>query len=137
MNFFSAIRACFDNYACIKGRASRTEYWSFVLFSFLVYGLIYLSTWLGFTLSTVWCLALFWTVISFLPLISVTVRRLNDAARSVGCVFAVLLPACLLFIVALLVRQKSLILMSACGSVALLLLIRFFYLVSLPSRKEH
>ncbi len=36
MGFGEAIRVCFSKYADFSGRASRSEYWFFVLFSILV-----------------------------------------------------------------------------------------------------
>ena len=36
MNFTDAIKSCFQQYATFSGRASRSEYWWFALFSVLV-----------------------------------------------------------------------------------------------------
>ena len=36
MNFQQSIEACFNKYATFSGRASRSEYWFFILFTILV-----------------------------------------------------------------------------------------------------
>jgi len=36
MNFQNAVKVCFQKYATFAGRAPRSEYWFFFLFSFLV-----------------------------------------------------------------------------------------------------
>jgi uncharacterized membrane protein YhaH (DUF805 family) len=79
MEFGEAIRSGFRNYATFSGRASRSEFWWFFLFSFLVNiagsvldtatggaGLINLAVALGL----------------FLPSLAMAVRRLHDTDRS-------------------------------------------------------
>ena len=68
MGFTEAIKICFDKYLDFNGRAPRSEYWWFILMSFLV-RLIPVIGWL------IW-LAL------ILPSLSVQVRRLHDMDRS-------------------------------------------------------
>ena len=93
MNFISSIKTCFKKYIDFKGRASRSEYWFFILLwvgllfageywedsnlfyelsdslyntlNYLIIGLIY-----GFPL------------ICLIPLISVTIRRIHDIGQS-------------------------------------------------------
>ncbi len=36
MNFIEAVRSCFKKYAVVRGRASRSEFWYWMLFTFLV-----------------------------------------------------------------------------------------------------
>jgi len=77
MNFAESISSCFSQYANFRGRASRSEYWFFTLFYFLVifgamildiilfdivYGLFYFITWIAL----------------LIPCICVWVRRLHD-----------------------------------------------------------
>ena len=77
MNFAESISSCFSQYASFRGRASRSEYWFFTLFYFLVifgamildiilfdimYGLFYFMTWIAL----------------LIPCICVWVRRLHD-----------------------------------------------------------
>ena len=69
MSFVDAIKSGLRNYAAFKGRAGRSEYWWFFLFSLLVQ-----SAASGFSsaLGNLVSLAL------FLPSIAVGVRRLHD-----------------------------------------------------------
>jgi len=72
VNFATAIRSGFQNYANFKGRASRAEYWWWTLFSVLV-GLA------GSAIhSSIGNLA---QVITLLPSIAVAVRRVHDSDR--------------------------------------------------------
>lgn len=73
MTFQESVRVCFSKYADFSGRASRSEYWWFVLFMILVsLGLSSISEVLGgiFALATL------------LPSISAATRRLHDTNRS-------------------------------------------------------
>jgi uncharacterized membrane protein YhaH (DUF805 family) len=72
------------NYATFSGRASRTEYWMFFLFNFLIsIAISILSVVLGLArnndqsiLSNIYSLAV------FLPSIAVGIRRMHDIDRS-------------------------------------------------------
>ena len=73
MTFQDSIKVCFNKYVDFSGRASRSEYWWFVLFVFLgnlVLGMI--NNWLGviFILATL------------LPQLAAASRRLHDTGRS-------------------------------------------------------
>lgn len=73
MNFQDAIVTCLKKYVEFNGRASRSEYWWFVLFQLIVIvvlNLIYAP------LSTLASLAL------LLPSIMVSIRRLHDVDKS-------------------------------------------------------
>ena len=77
-----------DNYANFNGRASRQEYWMFILFNFIftiVVGFIdgFLS--LGF-LSLLYLLAI------LIPGLAVLVRRLHDVNKSGWWLFIGLIP---------------------------------------------
>ena len=85
MTFQDSIRNCFYNYGITNGRATRSEYWYWVLFVSLVgvFALIIDVSLLGssidddFTpLNSIWSLAV------FIPGITVTVRRFHDVNRS-------------------------------------------------------
>lgn len=79
-SFTEAIKVCFQKYATFRGRASRSEYWWFVLFVALggfVGGLLESAMGSdGQALSGVFSLA------TFLPSLSAQVRRLHDTNRS-------------------------------------------------------
>lgn len=73
MSFGKAIKYCFKNYANFKGRASRSEYWYFYLFGFLV---LFVTAMLSDVLYSLVALGL------ILPFITVLTRRLHDTGRS-------------------------------------------------------
>lgn len=94
MSFAEAIGVCFKKYADFRGRATRREYWYFILFVVLV--AIVTSTVDGIIFgaaptnpspfSDVLSLAL------LLPQISVMVRRVRDAGYSAKWFYLLLLP---------------------------------------------
>jgi uncharacterized membrane protein YhaH (DUF805 family) len=81
MDFQTAIKTCFNKYAVFNGRASRSEFWFFIL------GIVIVST--G---SRIIDVAIFgsangfiypiWGLITILPHFAATVRRLHDTGRS-------------------------------------------------------
>lgn len=88
MNFFDAIKICFIKYTDFSGRASRSEFWLFTLFlvivsvvlsvldpmvagqKFLEYDVLFAP------IGTIF------SIVTFIPAISVTARRLHDVNRS-------------------------------------------------------
>lgn len=76
-SFGEAISVCFSNYATFSGRASRSEYWFFYLFTFLVgiVGGIFESGGAA-AVSAIIQLGI------LVPTLAVTVRRLHDTNRS-------------------------------------------------------
>jgi uncharacterized membrane protein YhaH (DUF805 family) len=89
MKFFDAVRICFVKYTDFSGRASRSEFWLFILFT-LISDVILLILDTSYTqevtfwgsydytspLSNAFCVAV------LIPSISVTVRRLHDVNKS-------------------------------------------------------
>lgn len=75
VNFSTAVSTCFSKYFIFSGRASRSEYWWFILFYTLIsWGTMLIDP----SLTTFWlCYLIF-----FFPLISVATRRLHDTNRS-------------------------------------------------------
>jgi len=79
VNFQTAIRSGFNNYANFKGRATRTEYWWWALFS-VIAGV------LGSLIhSSIGNLA---QLVTLLPSIAVAVRRMHDTDHVGWWVFA-------------------------------------------------
>ena len=73
MTFVESISTCFNKYATFEGRATRSEYWWFVLFTWLVS----LATGMvNETLSGLFSLAV------LLPSLAVGARRLHDIDKS-------------------------------------------------------
>ena len=73
MNFQDAIRTCLSKYADFNGRATRPEYWWFVLFVVLVSAALSL---ISPILSGIFSLA------TLLPSVAAATRRLHDTNRS-------------------------------------------------------
>ena len=79
MGFTEAIESGFRRYATFSGRAPRSEFWYFQLFIVLitiVSGLVD-ELLVGYEL-----LSLIFGLLTFLPAVSVTVRRLHDIGRT-------------------------------------------------------
>jgi uncharacterized membrane protein YhaH (DUF805 family) len=78
MNFAAAVRSGFNNYVTFSGRASRSEYWYWALFTVIASiaaGIVDGVVGLG-VVETVVSLAL------FLPSLAIAVRRLHDIDRT-------------------------------------------------------
>ena len=73
MNFSDAIKTCLTKYADFTGRASRPEYWWFVLFVIIA----------SLVLSMIWTpLSGLFYLGMIVPMLSVAARRLHDTDRS-------------------------------------------------------
>ena len=76
---------CFKQYFDFKGRARRKEYWYFTLFCFIFSSLVELvGSILGMMVGSYILhsiLSLIFCIITFIPSISVSVRRLHDIGR--------------------------------------------------------
>lgn len=97
------------NYATFSGRATRREYWTFMLLSMVIYlSLILLPMSEIQVLSTVcaWC-GLFYSVIIIIPMTSVSVRRLHDTGRNGWWYFINLIPYIGFVVFLVFMLQKS------------------------------
>lgn len=77
MSFGEAVKTCLHKYATFKGRARRSEYWFFYLFTVIlgfIFGAISRNT--GSGINSAFMLFI------LIPSISVCVRRLHDIGRS-------------------------------------------------------
>ncbi len=81
MNFIHVINTCFKKYSIFKGRANREEYWYWKLFEFFVAYASFRLDQIIFEKSS-GSFSLFVFFITFLPGISVSVRRLHDLDKS-------------------------------------------------------
>ncbi len=79
MNLIESVKTCFKKYGVIEGRASRSEYWFFVLFYTVVIVVLELLTLVNSTFVTIFLIARIGFII---PTITVTTRRLHDVNRS-------------------------------------------------------
>lgn len=85
-------------YAQFSGRASREAFWMFMLVHSLVV-MVFVS--LEVVWQMTWKVEAIYSLLSFLPMLSLTVRRLHDTNRSAWWLSIILIPA--VGIVALLV----------------------------------
>lgn len=109
MTFFESISTVFRKYADFTGHASRSEYWWFLLFSFITTAILGSLNFtssegtlaLGTSLSSAWSLAL------LLPQLAVTVRRLRDTGRNWTNIFWILVPLVGVIVLVIYLSQPS------------------------------
>lgn len=96
MNFTQAIKSVYSKYVTFSGRAARSEYWWYFLFSIIVSIVImFVESALGWGQGNVTSgggqfsaaysggpLSIIWSLANLLPSIAVGVRRLHDTDRS-------------------------------------------------------
>ena len=90
MDFGTAIKTCFSKYADFDERASRSEYWFFTLFIYLVYIVLYAVTfWIVIstlpeegTAKFLISIPVIWGFATLIPHLAVGVRRLHDIGKS-------------------------------------------------------
>lgn len=105
MGFGEAIQSGFKNYVTWRGRASRSEFWWWMLFVYLVqipFSIIYsisvqnlvnAGTFeIGMFFNWAYYLMLVVSLALFLPSLSVLIRRLHDTDRSGGWYWILLIP---------------------------------------------
>lgn len=86
MNAYIDVWKC---YAQFSGRASRKSFWTFFLINLLV-SIIFFALEINFQMS--WTVDAVFSLMIFLPTLSVTVRRLHDTNRSAWWFLVVLVP---------------------------------------------
>ena len=104
MTFTGSIRHAFSNYATFNGRASRSEFWKFALFTVIVVVLLYLpliatggitgepTSALTILVSASLIAVGIFILATLLPYLSVLVRRLHDTGRSGWWYWIALVP---------------------------------------------
>ncbi|MDE5837423.1 MAG: DUF805 domain-containing protein [Paramuribaculum sp.] len=100
LTFQNAVARVFSKYAQFSGRASRAEFWWFMLFCFIVntaLGLLYLITDCGIFSYIDWVFGL----VIFIPVLAVCWRRLHDIGKGGGWWFInfVLIIGSVIFII--------------------------------------
>ena len=92
MKFTESVKTVYSKYATFSGRATRSEYWWFVLFW---YAIILCAVLLGvatgiekLTSALIGILG----AISFIPIVALRVRRLHDIGKSGWWIFLGLVP---------------------------------------------
>ena len=82
MNFQQSIEKCFKNYANFNGRATRSEYWWFILFGLLV---SIATSIIDLVIDPTGNIALFnalATLVLLIPQLAAACRRLHDTGKS-------------------------------------------------------
>ena len=85
MNFIDAAKSGFIKYVDFKGRASRSEYWYFVLALGLIgilIALVEIYTGMVDSIDSDGPLSIIFSIITILPSLSVAARRLHDRGHS-------------------------------------------------------
>jgi len=82
--------ATLKKYATFSGRARRSEYWLFVLFSMIIAALLSVVDYL---LESPGILAMIFGVVILLPYLAVGVRRMHDTNRSGWWLLITFVPA--------------------------------------------
>lgn len=84
MDFWTAVRTCFNKYSSFRGRATRPEFWWFVLFLLIAnIVLSVLDTALfGMRMMHFQPLSAIFSLVTILPSLAVGARRLHDTGRS-------------------------------------------------------
>jgi len=95
VGFIEAIKRAYSKYATFSGRASRSEYWWFILLQYLVsipleVLILLISNQLGSASTTsaptgnlaVSGIGNLWSLANFIPILAVTWRRLHDSNKS-------------------------------------------------------
>lgn len=92
MTFGQSIKTCFSKYVTFSGRATRSEYWWFALFCFIV-----------FWIPVVQLLGL----LLLLPSLAVGVRRMHDIGKSGLFVLLAFIPLVNLFFLYLCILESQ------------------------------
>jgi uncharacterized membrane protein YhaH (DUF805 family) len=93
MDFQTAIRTVLkDKYATFSGRAARSEYWWFFLFSFVASLILTVIDIMLFGNESLMSIDLIFSLAILVPSIAVGVRRLHDLGRSGWWLLIILIP---------------------------------------------
>lgn len=83
VSFSQAVRMAFDSYCRFQGRSSRSEYWWWVLFTFILgSALSLLELLLGFSSTAAQATNGLLSLVLLLPGLGLSVRRLHDIGKS-------------------------------------------------------
>jgi uncharacterized membrane protein YhaH (DUF805 family) len=81
MSFSDAVRACFNKFATFEGRASRSEFWWFYVFTLIVGIIVDIATHATDS-SVVTVVGALVSLAIVIPSLAVASRRLHDIGRS-------------------------------------------------------
>ncbi|MDE6330806.1 MAG: protein kinase [Muribaculaceae bacterium] len=83
-NIMDAVKQCFTNMVNFNGRCGRGEYWWWVLFNFIINTVIMAIYIAADFKPEVLVASSLWGLVTFLPSLSVSIRRLHDVGKSWG-----------------------------------------------------
>ena len=86
MDFMTAVSTCFKKYATFSGRARRSEYWYFFLFSCVV------STALSLIFKTQTLPSALFSLLTLMPTLAVSWRRMHDIGKAGAWSLIMLIP---------------------------------------------
>ena len=92
MDFMTAVKTCFNKYVTFAGRASRSEFWYFFLFLFIGNLVTAVLDQAVFPANMISPLNSIFGLVTFLPGLAVSVRRLHDIERSGWWEFIAFIP---------------------------------------------
>jgi len=106
MNYFNYYLDAIKKYVDFDWKATRKEYWMFILISFLISILI---SFIDYFIKTNWVLSIVYSLFIFLPSTSISIRRLHDIGKSGWCILINLVPFIwfIWFIILMLLPSKS------------------------------
>jgi uncharacterized membrane protein YhaH (DUF805 family) len=110
MSFQDAVRVCLSKYADFSGRARRSEYWWFIVFSAVVttVGEV-LDTIIGTRSGSFGLIQGLAALALLLPWLAVGARRLHDVSRSAWLLLLLLIPVvgALILVVGFFIRESD------------------------------
>lgn len=89
MGIVESISTCLKKYVTFGGRASRSEYWFFFLFTLIISSIVTSMVESGVLPTAVYYA---FSIALFLPGLAVTVRRLHDKGKSGFWIFIIVIP---------------------------------------------
>ena len=92
MNFTQAVSSVLGKYATFAGRACRSEFWYWTLFTIIVSIILSFVDAGLFASNQYGVLGLIFSLAVFIPGLAVTVRRLHDINRSGWWILIILIP---------------------------------------------
>ena len=100
MTFSQSIKSVFSKYADFSGRATRSEYWYFYLFNFLMVMVYYIALFAmlvsgsrdSSAVGYLSVMIIIYALVMTIPSLAVTVRRLHDTGHSGWWIFLNLIP---------------------------------------------
>ena len=101
MNFIESIKVCYKKFFDFSGRASKSEYWWFQLYTIIIYGLMFVFQGDLVLIFSILAIA------NIIPVYAAAVRRLHDTDKSGWMVLISAIPFIGLVIIVLLISDGS------------------------------